>query len=82
MPNVSRLFIIMAIVYGILGFALGISMGINQDFTYRHLHAHINLIGWASLALLGVIYHVYPELERAALPRTHLLVAGLGTRYS
>ena len=35
---------------------LGVFMGINQDFTLSPAHAHLNLLGWVSLALYG-LYH-------------------------
>jgi len=79
MSGVSRTFIVMAIVYACIGVAMGIWMGINQDFTRMHLHAHNNLIGWASLAIFGVIYHVVPDLAQSKLAKLHLLLAGLGT---
>lgn len=41
---------------GLLGMALGISMGISQDFTLAPAHAHLNLLGWVTLAIYG-LYH-------------------------
>jgi hypothetical protein len=38
------------------GMALGILMGISQDFTLAPAHAHLNLLGWVTLALYG-LYH-------------------------
>ncbi|RYI13820.1 MAG: hypothetical protein EON48_12275, partial [Acetobacteraceae bacterium] len=35
---------------------LGIRMGISQDFTLAPAHAHLNLLGWVTLALYG-LYH-------------------------
>lgn len=79
MANISRWFILMGVAYAILGFVMGIWMGINQDFTHRHLHAHINLVGWASMALFGLIYRAYPKLGDSALARGHFWLAALGT---
>lgn len=79
MTNISRWFIIMGISYAVLGFMMGIWMGINQDFTHRHLHAHVNLVGWASMALFGLIYRAYPELAQGALARAHFWLAAIGT---
>ena len=31
-------------------------MGANNDFLYAPVHAHINLIGWVTLALCGTFY--------------------------
>ncbi|MFN0044250.1 MAG: hypothetical protein ACKVSF_13680 [Alphaproteobacteria bacterium] len=53
-------------------------MGINQDFENRHLHAHINLIGWVAMMLFGLAYRAYPEAARTGLARIHYWVAFLG----
>jgi hypothetical protein len=41
---------------GLSGMVLGIVMGMSQDFTLAPAHAHINLLGWVSMALYG-LYH-------------------------
>jgi hypothetical protein len=34
----------------------GAIMGSKEDFTLAPAHAHLNLVGWASLALMGTFY--------------------------
>jgi hypothetical protein len=38
--------------------AWGMYMGSHQDFTMAPAHAHLNLVGWASLALMGTFYQL------------------------
>jgi hypothetical protein len=38
------------------GMSMGIAMGILQDFTLSPAHAHLNLLGWVTMALYG-LYH-------------------------
>jgi hypothetical protein len=38
------------------GMSLGIYMGINKDFALAPAHAHLNLLGWVTMALYG-LYH-------------------------
>jgi hypothetical protein len=57
----------LAVIYLVIGMTLGISMGITQDFLFRAVHAHVNLLGWASLALAGLVFHVFPDLARTRL---------------
>lgn len=38
------------------GMSLGIYMGLNGDFALAPVHAHINLLGWVTMALYG-LYH-------------------------
>ena len=78
MVHIDRAFITIAIFYALAGQLLGIYMGINQQFEHMHLHAHINLVGWASLALAGLIYRGYPRLAARALARWHFWIANLG----
>ena len=49
-----------AVIYFILGIGLGIYMGASGDHLLVPVHAHFNLLGWASLALMGLIYHQFP----------------------
>lgn len=46
----------------VCGVALGIVMGVAHDFHLAPVHAHLNLVGWASLALMGLTYRGFPEL--------------------
>ncbi|MFJ6023201.1 hypothetical protein ACIQC9_01215 [Brevundimonas sp. NPDC092305] len=45
----------------IVGVGLGMWMGANEDFTLRPIHAHINLVGWASMMLMGFFYRLLPQ---------------------
>src|SRR3569623_1141497 len=38
------------------GMVWGSIMGSSEDFTMMPAHAHLNLLGWASLALMGTFY--------------------------
>lgn len=47
---------IVAVLAALTGMGLGIFMAVRQDFSLAPAHAHINLLGWVTLALLG-LYH-------------------------
>ena len=47
---------IAAAAAALCGMSLGIFMGMSRDFTLAPVHAHINLLGWVTLALYG-LYH-------------------------
>lgn len=77
MPRVSRAFFTLAVLCGLSGMLLGMHMGATQDFTMHPVHAHINLVGWASLALMGIYY----ALDRGAVGRLawiNFVFSGLG----
>jgi len=71
-------FLQIAVVYLLIGAVLGLIMGITQKFVLAPVHAHLLLLGWASLALAGIIYHLYPAAASTALARTHFWIHNLG----
>ena len=64
-------FLKIAVVYLVIGAVLGLTMGITQKFVLVPVHAHILLLGWASLALAGLVYHLYPAASQTRLARLH-----------
>jgi hypothetical protein len=61
----------LAVFYLIVGVSMGIAMGASQDFTLRPVHAHVNLLGWATFALAGLIYAAYPRAAASTLAKVH-----------
>lgn len=59
MPRVSIAFFLTAVIYGLVGLSLGIFMGASGDHTLSPVHAHTNLVGWVSLAIMGG-FHALP----------------------
>jgi cbb3-type cytochrome oxidase subunit 1 len=57
-----RYFIKSALVYLGLGICFGIWMGYSPNAViYRPAHAHLNLLGFVSMLIFGVAYHVIPR---------------------
>ncbi|WP_348628703.1 OpgC domain-containing protein [Methylovirgula sp. 4M-Z18] len=46
------------------GMLWGIQMGISGDHSTFPAHAHLNLLGWVSLFLFGIYYHLHPATDR------------------
>lgn len=57
----SLRWILAALVYLCLGVVLGVYMGASHDHSLAGVHAHVNLLGWVTLALIGVVYHFFPR---------------------
>lgn len=74
----GRQFLKIAVVYLALGATLGLIMGITQKFTLTPVHAHLLLLGWASLALAGIVYHLYPAAATTRLARLHFWLHNVG----
>jgi hypothetical protein len=56
--RLSNLWLKLAGLYFFIGVALGVGMGLSGDHHLFPLHAHINLLGWVSMALFGLIGRV------------------------
>jgi drug/metabolite transporter (DMT)-like permease len=54
-----------AVLCVIAGMAWGLHMAISDDHSAFPAHAHLNLVGWVSLFLIGIYYRLHPALERA-----------------
>ncbi len=65
MPRVSAAFFAIGVVCVLCGMIWGMQMGGSEDFTLMPAHAHLNLLGWVTMALYGTFY---------ALTRTTMLV--------
>jgi hypothetical protein len=59
----------LAVIYLVCGMSLGLYMGSAQDFQFHSVHAHINLLGWTSLALAALVFHVFPDLAETRLSK-------------
>jgi cytochrome c oxidase cbb3-type subunit 1 len=55
-------FIVMSIVYLGISTVLGIFMLGNQDLlALKFVHSHLNMLGWVSMMIFGVGYHILPR---------------------
>jgi hypothetical protein len=78
MKRIDLSFLTLAALALLIGVGLGIYMGASQSFQYAPVHAHLNLVGWASLAIFGLTYRAYPALAEGTLAKAHLLASGSG----
>ncbi|OIB00726.1 cytochrome-c oxidase [Paenibacillus sp. LC231] len=65
-------------VYFVLGVLLGMYMSITHSYDYASVHAHVNLLGWASLALAGVIYVQFPTAGESTAGKVHFWLHNIG----
>lgn len=71
-------FVKISVVYLVLGGVMGLAMGISGKFLLASVHTHLLLLGWASLALAGLVYHWYPQASATRLARFHFWLHNLG----
>jgi hypothetical protein len=75
MSRLPLLFMVTAAACMTGGVCLGIMMGILHDFSLAPVHAHLNLLGWASLALMGLTLRAWPVLAEGRLAALQYLLS-------
>jgi len=53
-------------------------MSIFHVFNLAKVHVHMNLLGWMSLAIAGIFYHLYPNLAKTASAKIHFWLHNIG----
>src|SRR6202158_482176 len=80
-----------AVVLVIAGMIWGIVMAASGDHAAMPAHAHLNLLGWVSLFLFGIFYHLHPAVDRSRaaivqvavwIAATVILTIGVGLIYA
>lgn len=62
MDRFARWFILMSIFYLGVSSVLGIVMlGSEKAMALKFVHSHLNLLGWVSMMIYGVGYHILPR---------------------
>lgn len=67
-------FLRLAVLYLLVGVALGIVMAASKDHRLSAVHAHLNLLGWASMALFGLFYRAVPAAAGTKLAGAHFWI--------
>lgn len=75
MMRIATLFFATATLAVTGGMVWGIQMAATHDHTLSGAHAHLNLVGWATMALFGVYYALTPQAAEGVLPKLHYAVA-------
>lgn len=75
--RMARIWILIAVTYLVVGVGLGAFMGATHAFQYAPVHAHVNLLGWATMALAGLIYERYPRAGGSKLGMAHFWLHNL-----
>lgn len=78
MPRVSAAFFVAGGLLLLGGMLLGEYMGAHENFTLSPLHAHINLLGWVTLALYGTFYALTKDTYSPRLAWINFVLSTLG----
>lgn len=78
MRGISFWFFATGTIYVLIGMLWGIEMGVSGDHSLSPAHAHLNLVGWVTMALFGIYYHLTPKAAGTTLAKVHFAIATLG----
>lgn len=56
-----------AVVYFVIGVGIGMYMSLARNHIFPGFHAHVNLLGWVSMALIASFYRIFPSLSEHKL---------------
>jgi peptidoglycan/LPS O-acetylase OafA/YrhL len=68
-----------AVLMVVAGMIWGIIMAVSRDHSAMPAHAHLNLLGWVSLFLFGVFYHLHPAIDRSRTALVQVIIWIIGT---
>lgn len=68
----------LAVLYLIFGIGVGLFMSMTLQLNWGSAHAHVNLVGFATTAIFGVIYSVYPQAAKNSLGKAHFWLHHIG----
>ncbi len=84
MSRITVWFIKCGMIYFLLAMLLGILLSVSGPvYPYMPIHVHFNLLGWMSMMVFGVGYHILPRfsgkpLWSERLSMAHLWLANIG----
>ncbi|CAM4184975.1 cytochrome-c oxidase [Lederbergia lenta] len=67
-----------SIVYFLIGICFGLYMSIFHVFNLATVHVHINLLGWMSLSIAGILYILFPHLTQTSVAKAHFWLHNIG----
>ncbi|WP_433770494.1 hypothetical protein [Pseudomonas putida] len=68
----------LAVVYFAIGVGLGVTMGASGDHSLFAVHAHVNLLGWVSMALFGLMGTVRPSITEGRIAAAQFWTWNIG----
>lgn len=77
--NLSRNFLLVAVIYMLVGMGIGSYMGASNDHALIPLHAHLNLLGFVLPSIFALVYRAYPAMAQSRLAPVHFWLHQIGT---
>lgn len=78
MSGIAGWFFRTAVIYAVIGMALGVHMASSHNHDQHVTHAHINLIGWVTFSLFAFYYDRVKAAGQGLLAKIHFASAQIG----
>ncbi len=67
-----------AALYAMIGVSWGLAMSISKDHSTYSAHAHLNLLGWVSLGLMGTFYALLGQAVASWVKLVNFTLSNIG----
>jgi len=78
MQRLDRLYITLGLLWVIVGMIYGAWLGASHHNNFANSHAHINLLGFVTSTLFGILMWAYPAMTKSKLAIWQLAVYEAG----
>lgn len=78
MRDSAFVFFLAAVLCVTGGMIWGLQMAASETHSMVGAHAHLNLVGWTTMAPFAVYYRLTPQAARSWRPRIHAMTATVG----
>lgn len=68
----------LSVLYLVVGIMVGLFMSMTLQLNWGSAHAHVNLVGFATTAIFGIIYTLYPQAAMSNLGKWHFWLHNMG----
>lgn len=78
MKNPSKVLLVFAGMFGVIGAVMGAHMAGSGAYAFRPVHTHILVVGWLTLFSWAVFYKVF-SIKHTLLTKIHVWTSIVGT---
>ena len=78
MQRIDRNYILVGLCWVIVGMIYGAWLGASHHNNFANSHAHINLLGFVTSVLFGILYWAFPNMAKSALAQWQFIAYQIG----
>ena len=79
MQKLDRAYILVGLCWVIVGMVYGVWLGATHQNNFANSHAHINLLGFVTSVLFGMLFWAFPGMARSRVAQWQFLIYEIGT---